>query len=201
MKKINITIVAIAIVGLMATSCTKEEVRIEGIGTITTRTLNIADFDKIASSGVDDVIIKYGAEQYVEVTGHPNIIDRIKTDVHNETWHCELENGTYGDYELTYYITIPSLEEVSTSGTGDVVITDSFTQQDMKIHLEGTGSFLGFMLTANNCQVDIAGTGNCEITVNSSLDVSIDGTGNVYYKGNPNIKDDISGTGKVIDAN
>ncbi len=201
MKKINITIVAIAIAGLMTTSCTKEEVPIEGSGTITTRTLNIADFDKISSAGVDDVIIKYGAEQYVEVTGHPNIIDRIKTDVHSETWHCELENGTYGDYELTYYITIPSLEEVSTSGTGDVVITDSLTQQNMKIHLEGTGSFLGYMLSANNCQVDISGAGNCEITVNSSLDVSIDGTGNVYYKGNPNIKDDISGTGKVIDAN
>jgi len=201
MKKINITIVAIAIAGLMAASCTKEEVRIEGIGTVTTRTLNIADFDKIASSGVDDVIIKYGAEQYVEVTGHPNIIDRIKTEVHNETWHCELEDGTYGDYELTYYITIPSLDEVSTSGTGDVVVTDVMNQQNMKIDLEGTGSFLGFNLTANNCQVDISGTGNCEITVNSSLDVSIDGTGNVYYKGNPNIKEDISGTGKVINAN
>jgi hypothetical protein len=201
MKKLNITIVAIAIAGLMAASCTKEEVRIEGIGTITTRTLNIADFDKIAAIGVDDVIINYGTEQFVEVTGHPNIIDRIKTDVHNKTWHCELENGTYGDYELTYYITIPSLEEATIIGTGDVVITDSFTQQNMKIDLEGTGSFLGFNLTANNCQVDISGTGNCEITVNSSLDVSIDGTGNVYYKGNPNIQEDISGTGKVIDAN
>lgn len=194
-------IVAITIAGLMAASCTKEEVRIEGSGTITTQTLNIADFNKIASSGVDDVIINYGTEQFVEVTGHPNIIDRIKTDVHDKTWHCELENGTYGDYELTYYITIPSMEEVSTSGTGDVVITDSMNQQSMKIYLEGTCNFLGFMMTAENCQVDISGTGNCEVTVNSSLDVSIDGTGNVYYKGNPNIKDDISGTGKVIDAN
>ena len=201
MKNRKLYIAMVTIIALIATSCTKEEVRIEGIGTITTRTLNIADFQGIALAGVDDVIINYGAEQYVEVTGHPNIIDRIKTDVHNETWLCELEKGTYGDYELTYYVTIPSLEEVSISGTGDVVITDSFTQQNMKIDLEGTGSFLGFNLTANNCQVDIAGTGNCEITVNSSLDVSIDGTGNVYYKGNPNLKEDISGTGKVIDAN
>ena len=201
MKNSKMYIVAITIAGLMAASCTKEEVRIEGSGTITTQTLNIADFNKIASSGVDDVIINYGTEQFVEVTGHPNIIDRIKTDVHDKTWHCELENGTYGDYELTYYITIPSMEEVSTSGTGDVVITDSMNQQSMKIYLEGTGNFLGFMMTAENCQVDISGTGNCEVTVNSSLDVSIDGTGNVYYKGNPNIKDDISGTGKVIDAN
>lgn len=201
MKNSKLYILAIAMTGLMATSCTKEEVKIEGIGTITTRTLNVADFSKIATEGVDDVIVKYGTEQYVEVTGHPNIIDRIKTEVKNDTWYCELEDGTYGAYELTYYVTIPSLEQVSTNGTGDVVITDAMNQQSMKIYLEGTGSFLGFMMTAENCQVDISGTGNCEITVTKELDVTIDGTGSVYYKGNPSIQQDISGTGEVIDAN
>lgn len=201
MKNSKLYIIAIAMTSLMATSCTKEKVHIEGTGTITTRTLNVANFSKIAAAGVDDVIIRYGTEQYVEVTGHPNIIDRIRTDVHNATWYCELENGTYGEYELTYYVTIPSLEQVSTSGTGDMVITDSMNQQYMKIDLEGTGSFLGFMMTSEHCQVAITGTGNCEITVNSSLDVTIDGTGSVYYKGNPTLQADIDGSGRVIEAN
>ena len=201
MKKSKLYFIAIAITGLIATSCTKEEVPIEGTGTITTRTLNIDDFSKIATTGVDDVIFKYGAEQHVEVTGHPNIIDRIETEVKNDTWYCELEDGTYGAYELIYHVTIPSLEQVSSSGTGDFVITDSMNQQNLKIYLEGAGNFRGFMMTAENCQVAISGTGNCEITVTKELDVTIDGTGSVYYKGNPSIQEDIDGTGRVFDAN
>ena len=150
---------------------------------------------------MDDVIFKYGSEQYVEVTGHPNIIDRIETGVTNDTWYCELEDGTYGAYELTYYVTIPSLEQASSSGTGDFVITDSMNQQHLKISLEGAGNFLGYMMTSENCQVDISGTGNCEITVTKELDVTIDGTGSVYYKGNPSIQEDIAGTGRVINSN
>ena len=44
MKNSKLYIAVIAITSLMATSCTKDEVLIEGTGTITTRTLNIAKF-------------------------------------------------------------------------------------------------------------------------------------------------------------
>jgi hypothetical protein len=74
-------------------------------------------------------------------------------------------------------------------------------QEELKISLTGTGSFMGFSMRAGDCQVDITGTGNCEITVDNSLDVTIDGTGSVYYKGNPDINEDITGSGSLIDAN
>ena len=97
MKNSKLYIIAIAITSLMATSCTKEKVRIEGTGTITTRTLNVANFSKIAAAGVDDVIIRYGTEQYVEVTGHPNIIDRITlaNDTVNAVDRCNLSTTRY----------------------------------------------------------------------------------------------------------
>ena len=201
MKNIKIIIAAILLASLVVTSCTKEVARIEGTGSIITETLHVADFSRINMEGVDDVIISYGPVQEITVTGHPNIISRIRTGVSNQTWYIELENGNYGDYELTYYLTLPSLEQVSTSGTGDVVIIDSMAQEDMRISLTGTGSFLGFPMRAENCQVDITGTGDCEITVNNRLDVTIDGSGNVYYKGDPSIQEDITGSGAVIGSN
>ncbi len=201
MKNIKIITTTILFASLMATSCTKESARIEGIGTITTKTLDVANFSKIFLEGVDDVVISYGPFQEVTVTGHPNIISRIRTGVSNQTWYIELENGNYGHYELTYYLTLPSLEQVSTSGTGDVVITDSMTQEDMRISLTGSGSFLGFPMRAETCQVDITGTGDCKITVNNRLDVTIDGSGSVYYKGDPSIQEDITGSGAVVGSN
>lgn len=201
MKTIKIITAAILFATIISTSCTKEPVLIEGDGNITTKSLDIAKFSKISVEGADDVIIKYGNEQQVVVTGNPNIIDRIRTEVNNDTWYIELENGNYGEYELTYYLTLPSLEQVSTSGTGDVVVTDSMAQEELKISLTGAGSFMGFPMRAGDCQVDITGTGNCEITVDNSLDVTIDGTGSVYYKGNPTVHTDISGTGSVNQVN
>jgi len=201
MKKTQITIVAIIIAGLMAQSCEKMNARIEGIGAITTNVLQVDEFDRIRVEGADNVIISYGPEQEVSVTGHPNIISRIQTDVSNGTWDIELERGNYGSYELRYYITVPSIEEVGNVGSGNVTVADPMSVDHMKVYLLGSGSFFGFPLSSSACQVDISGSGECEITVNNDLDVVIDGSGNVYYKGSPIIHEDITGSGQVVDAN
>jgi len=78
MKTINIIIAAILLGTIVTQSCTKEYARIEGTGSIVTQTLNLRDFNGIAAAGADDVVISYGPEQKVEVTGHSNIISRIK---------------------------------------------------------------------------------------------------------------------------
>jgi hypothetical protein len=113
----------------------------------------------------------------------------------------ELQSGSYGSYELTYDIVMPALNKVSNIGTGNVIISDFNHQPSLEIYLEGSGSYLGFPLTAENCSVEILGSGDAEVSANKSLDVDIEGSGNVYYKGSPSITEDISGSGKVIDSN
>ena len=201
MKKTQITIVAIIIAGLMTQSCEKMNTKIEGMGSITTNTLQVDDFSKIALEGADDVFISYGPVQEVSVTGHPNIISKIETEVSDGTWYMELERGNYGSYELTYYITVPYIEEVSNIGSGDVTVSDPISVDQMKVYLLGSGSFFGFPLSASVCQVDIYGSGNCEVTANNELDVVIEGSGSVYYKGSPSIEVDIIGSGKLVDSN
>ena len=201
MKTKNIIIASILLSTIISQSCTKEYQRIEGQGSITTETLYLQDFTGIAAAGADDVIISYGSEQKVEVTGHPNIISRIETDVNNGVWQMELESGSYGRYELTYYITLPSIDKISYSGSGDVSVDSPMKTDYLELSLLGSCSFKGFSMSADHCQVDISGSGNCEISAAKELDVSIDGSGSVYYRGRPSIKDHISGSGRVIDAN
>ena len=201
MKNNQIVIVAILIAGLVAQSCEKVYTKIEGIGEITTNSLHVDDFTKISTEGADDVIISYGPVQEVSVTGHSNIISRIQTEVSNGTWDIELERGNYGDYELTYYITVPTIERVSNTGSGNVRVSDPMSVDQMEVSLLGSGGFFGFPLAASRCQVDIVGSGNCEITAGNDLDVVIDGSGSVYYKGSPSIHEDITGSGRVVDAN
>lgn len=201
MKTLNIIITTVICVAITTQSCTKEFSRIEGEGTITTETLKLSDFSGIHMEGADDIIISYGTEQKVEVTGHPNIISRINTDVHSEIWHMGLERGNYGRYDLTYYITLPALEKISYEGSGNVMVSGPMEAEYLELVLMGSCSFSGFSFRAENCQVDIIGSGNCEITAESQLDVNIEGSGNVYYKGLPAVKEYISGSGRVIDSN
>ena len=201
MKTRNIIIAASLFATIVTQSCTKEDSLIEGEGTITTETLVLEDFSGITIEGPDNVIISYGAEQKVEVTGHPNIISRIQTDVSNGTWQMSLENGNYGHYELTYYLTLPTIEKVGNTGSGNVSITDPMETTNLDIFLNGSGSFFGFPLSAQSCQVDIIGSGNCEVTANQELDVIIEGSGSVFYKGTPTIKEHITGSGRVVNSN
>jgi hypothetical protein len=113
----------------------------------------------------------------------------------------ELEPGNYGRYELTYYITLPVFEKISYEGSGTVMVSGPMEAEYLELALMGSCSFSGFSFRAENCQVDIIGSGNCEITADSQLDVNIEGSGNVYYKGLTTIKEYISGSGRVIDSN
>jgi len=201
MKTSKIFIAVTLLVAIVSQSCTKEFSRIEGTGAITTETLYLSDFTGIDMVGAENVTISYGTEQKVEATGHSNIISRIRTDVDNGIWSMELERGTYGEYELSYNITLPYIDEINNTGSGNVVISGPMEVEYLDLYIMGSGNISGFSLSAAYCQVDITGSGNCEVTALNSLDVSIDGSGSVFYKGSPSIENHISGSGRVVDSN
>jgi hypothetical protein len=201
MKTIQIISAAILFAGIILSGCETEYIRIEGSGPVINRTLVLDDFSAIDMNGVDDVIISYGTEQNVTVKGHANIINRIQTEVRNDTWDIALENGNYGDYELTYYLTLPVLEEVVNTGTGNVIVNDFVSQDYLSVSIIGTGNFYGFPMKVRRADIDISGTGNCEISVEDRLDVNIEGSGDVYYKGYPDIHQHIQGSGSLHSMN
>ncbi|MGW8314932.1 MAG: GIN domain-containing protein [Bacteroidales bacterium] len=201
MKTTNLIISALLFTGIVTQSCTKQWEKIEGTGTVTSETLNLSEFNRISMEGADNVFVSYGEEQHVEVTGHPNIISRIRTDVVNDTWYIELERGNYGRYELTYYLTLPTLEGVSNTGSGNVTINTPMATDHLEIQLMGSGNFSGFQLTTQTCQADMVGSGNCEISVMRALDANLEGSGSLFYKGTPSLEVETSGSGQVVNVN
>lgn len=201
MKTTNLIITAIFFTAIVAQSCTKQWEKIEGTGTVTTETLYLPEFNRISMEGADNVYIRYGDEQRVEVTGHPNIISRVRTEVVNDTWFIELERGNYGRYELTYHITLPTLVGLSNTGSGNLTIDTPMATDHLEIQLMGSGNFSGFHLTTQTCQADMVGSGNCEITVLRSLDASLEGSGSLFYKGTPSLEVETNGSGQVVNVN
>ncbi|MEL6676141.1 MAG: head GIN domain-containing protein [Bacteroidota bacterium] len=89
--------------------------------------------------------------------------------------------------------------DASLLGSGNLKMAG--TANEVLLGIDGSGDVKGFDLDAQTCNIDIAGSGNCEVSVINDLNVKIRGTGNVYYKGNPSVNVTVTGSGEIIDAN
>lgn len=173
---------------LLTSSCNKDDNMnpstgcIKGEGTITTSTLSIADFTGVDLTFADNVTVNQGSTQKVETTGHPNIIERITTSVSNDIWTIGLESGCYEEYELSIEITIPDINSLALSGSGNLVINDFSNQSgELSIGLSGSGDVtLNDFTDVSQIDATLSGSGN--ITANKritveTLNVSNSGSG------------------------
>lgn len=124
---------------LLLFSCQKNFLVIEGEGGIETEVLHLNDFDGIIVNDAINVVIKQDSVQYVEVVGHENIIDRLKTNVVGGTWKVDLQRGIYTNYQLTVYIYVPEINYIGISGSGDVEVDDFYNQQYLDVDISGSG--------------------------------------------------------------
>ncbi len=85
------------------------------------------------------------------------------------------------------------------SGSGDIILSGVAPQQDITI--SGSGNVHAFDMLTHLTSVTISGSGTCEVTADSVLNVNISGSGDVYFKGYPTLNSSISGSGTIHNAN
>ncbi|MEJ2114249.1 MAG: DUF2807 domain-containing protein, partial [Flavobacteriaceae bacterium] len=183
MKSIKIKTIIMLLSCIVTISCTTDEDCITGSGAIITETIPLDSFSGIRSSGTDHVIISQSNTQEVTVTGHRNIIDKLKRGVSNGVWKAELQDGCYKNSQLEIHVKVPEMNYVRLIGSGSIVVNDIISQEYMEVILEGSGSIdLNTNQGAKWLDVYIEGSGN--ITGNKNfenlekLDIEIYGSGN-----------------------
>ena len=215
MKRI---IISISILLFSVSACTKDT--IVGSGTPISEFRNVTDFTKVSSEGVFEVVITQGDVQSVEIIADDNIIHRVKTEVVDNELRLYLDDHNYGNINLKANIIAERINGIKNTGVGNITISNvdengnfyaynsgtgniniEGSAESLALENEGTGKFKGFLLMVSNCNVEIVGSGDCEVNTTNTLNVAIEGSGDVYYKGAPAIEVDISGSGKVVNAN
>ncbi len=216
MKNISILLVAFILTLL---SCSKDT--ITGSGDLISETRNVANFTKLKSQGVFEVMIIQGDNQSIEVIADNNIIHKVKTIVVNNELRLYLDDDdNYGNISVQINITSPSINSLKNYGAGyilalDIDTSDSFyvfnsgsgeiriegSAPRLTLENEGSGTFEGFLFTVDDCNVKIIGSGDCNINCANNLNVHIEGSGDVHYIGTPIIETNISGSGAVIHEN
>lgn len=89
-------------------------------------------------------------------------------------------------------------QEVSAEIAGSGNIGISGTSKDFKSKVMGSGNVKAGKLQTENSSVNIAGSGNAEVSASNRLDVKVMGSGDVRYRGGPQVNSEIAGSGSVI---
>lgn len=191
-------------------------------------TRDVEWFSQVSFAISGTLYITEGETQHIEVEADANHLDRIETVVEDGNLHVRGEEDSgwlswllgifRGNESADVHVTVPSLEAVSISGSGDVVgetplTADAFSLEiagsggariqldayDVAVRIAGSGTS-ELNGTANYLKVDIAGSGNVRA---SDMDVAraeinVAGSGDCYVHARESIKASIMGSGDVF---
>jgi hypothetical protein len=204
-------------ISLLFISCSKD--RLTASGDKITEERNPGNFTGISGSGSNPIHIVYGADFKVILKGSDNLIPRFKTKVMSNVLYLEYEQASVRHDDIEVFITMPLIDRVSLSGSGEVEIKGQFPDVDVfrtsisgsgevevdeplnarqaRVDISGSGNADLEKLNVKTADVDVSGSGDVKIKVQDLLKAKISGSGKVYYWGSPQVNSDISGSGKV----
>lgn len=207
---------------LLFSSCFRDVFCVEGKGELITEEFVLDDFIGIDLEESGNVTIIQGEEQKVVVTAHENILDRLKTRVEGGIWDINLGRQCFDQLQLDIEITVPVIEEVHISGSGNITVGDFTQSEDLELSILGSGDIdLGRFTGVRNLEVKISGSGEINANeefpniekvdfnisgsglfdgydlVTKELDARISGSGDIYTTVTEKITIRISGSGDL----
>lgn len=211
-------LILLALSTLLFLSCSKD--RLTANGDKITETRNPGEFKGVSISGSTDAHITYGNEFKVVLRGSSNLIPRFESKIRSGILYLEYEHVNVKHDDIEIYVTMPLVERLAISGSGEIDVEGDFPPSDkLRVLVSGSGSVeLDRPLTVDQTSVDISGSGNADleklqtktadvdvsgsgdvkIKVQNNLKARISGSGKIYYLGSPVVDSSISGSGKVI---
>jgi hypothetical protein len=188
---------AITALILLTSSCHM----ISGNGNIRTEKRNTGNFSSVKTSGSIDVEINSGDTYAVSAEDDDNLLPYIVTEVNNGTLDIHYrENTSVNNDHAKVYVTVPSLDKVTASGSADIAIRDILkNSQKIEMNVSGSGSIKGG-LDAPAISVDVSGSGNVDLKGHTKdFDCSVSGSGDINCGGlqSENATVTVSGSGNA----
>lgn len=157
--------------------------KIKGNGTVITKNITTASYDKVQVSGFFDVDLIAGEEGKITLEGEENLLDFVAIEVIGN----ELKIGTQRDKRIStskgkkIQITVPfqTLNEVSLAGSGDVTTKNTITSRQFTTILSGSGD-LHLDVEANDVTAKLTGSGDIVLKGKSeNFNCNVVGSGDI----------------------
>ncbi len=153
---------------------------VQGKGAIVRKTLDVSSFEGFSLTFSGNVYVRQGSEQKIEVESHENLISLLSKEVVDKHWKIRFtENvGRYDKFNV--YITVPKLNAVKISGSGDIKGETPFKNLGtLALGISGSGN-LNLEFEATDVEVRISGSGDMNLKGNAkSWNSSVSGSGDI----------------------
>ncbi len=221
MKKVSAAIILIiSFAGFTCPGTTGAADVITGSGSIVSQERDVEFFTGIESAIPGNVFVTQDrdAAHGVRIDADDNVIDRVETAGNGHSvLIISLQSGSYKNISINVYVSMPSVEVVALSGTGNIrstapIQTDeiscvlsgsgnislSGTATEQTAVISGSGNICNSSLISESSSVTISGSGGCGVNVTQVLNASIPGSGTILYTGSPQqVNKDIIGSGFI----
>lgn len=142
-----------------------------------------------------DITIVQGDRYGFENTGTS---EGWKVGYKGDTMVVECDNKCRKSGNVKGTVTLPSLENLSVKGGGEVVVEGDFPDSsELNISLVGGGEIDTMAISSREVNVSIVGGGEIDVIALDELNVSIVGGGEINYRGTPEVHRSVIGGGEV----
>jgi hypothetical protein len=185
------------LVSIGFTSCEK----IKGKGDVVTETRWETNFTSISLAMQGTVYFTQDSNYSIQINAQQNVIDRIITEMDGATLKIKLKNNVHlGSHEpIRFYITAPSLNHLTISGSGDVYVENTWTGSSLSAHISGSGNINVANMDAGRFQPSISGSGSITVLggIATQADLTISGSGKIemHHAVSTNVYTSTSGSG------
>jgi hypothetical protein len=219
MKRLAL-LATVLVLGLVSTGCIHDfsfGADIEGSGVRASEERDLEAFSYIALVGSPDVNVTVGEEQSVLVEADDNLLEVIETRVRGRTLKIDSDESYSSRMGVVITITVPEIEGVSVTGSGDVVVMGvdaaSFSASvtgsgdvhasgkatSVEAKVTGSGDIDLWELEAEEGYATVTGSGDIRIHATEELSAKIMGSGDIEYSGSPStLTTKAMGSGDII---
>ncbi|MGA2174812.1 MAG: head GIN domain-containing protein [Verrucomicrobiota bacterium] len=189
---------------------------IHGSGISKTESRAVGSFSKIDLTGSPDVEVAVGPATSVAVTADDNILPVIETTVEGDTLKIGSKQSYNTSHGVNVKITVPELNGVSVSGSGDIHVTGlkagdmeatvtgsgdvtlKGAADHLRAQITGSGDLQAGDLAAKDVRVNVTGSGDATVRATEQLEATVTGSGDVHYYGNPpQVRKNVTGSGDI----
>ncbi len=171
---------------------------VRGNGKVKTEGRSVSAFSSVSMAGSGNLRVHKGAGN-IEITADSNILPYITTEVRGGELKIGFKPFTsiIRTTKLEFDVTVPSLEGVSISGSGDAYI-DAFSGSSFSASVSGSGDIKA-ELDFDEIKLSASGSGNFDAEVDAEeLEIRCSGSGTFKLVGSADKVDiDVSGSGDV----
>ena len=150
----------------------------KGEGSLVETTFEITNFTGITLKCSGDVFISQGDFYSVTAKTQSNIVDKLDFRLDGDILEMDID-GCVRDITLDIFVTLPQLDFIKITGSGDVRGESEFSGETLRVRLTGSGSAV---LDADYENIDAQITGSGDIFFSGicdRIDYKITGSGDI----------------------